>query len=383
MDLSFILLLAFNGLLYLGVRYSKKRKWLNSILTIAFSTLVTLTVIESAYRFFFKKAGPVEIGNFGSSINTPVALTGFTVKNIPDIQTTKKMPDGSIVFDTHYGILPDSGFNTLPINHRRSFRSVDRSNDSTEIVFLGCSFTFGVGINDSTSIPWQVGKHLNTDVQNFGGPGFGVHQAYQIFRTKYSKIPDHKKRIFIYTFIVDHLIRAKGVYSWCLNDPYFSVQGDSLRLEGPAYKHTAGARGHVLLRLFSLNRTLSIVSDLGNNIVQTKGMEGVNETDYKRMELMLAEMGRIAKANGDTFIVLHWDDYKGVRNPKGGYYVDENKMNALFQKVKPNGITTYDVSSFYDFSAEGNTILNDNHPSVKGAGLVAEKIAEKVLSIKN
>ena len=98
---------------------------------------------------------------------------------------------------------------------------------------------------------------------------------------------------------------------------------------------------------------------------------------------VLAEMGRIAKANGDTFIVLHWDDYKGVRNPKGGYYVDENKMNALFQKVKPNGITTYDVSSFYDFSAEGNTIPNDNHPSVKGAGLVAEKIAEKVLSIKN
>lgn len=378
MDLSFILLLVFNVLLYLLVRFSKKRKWLNNILTIAFSTLVTLTVIETAYRFFFKKKGPVETGNYGSSMNTPLELTGFTVKNIPDIQTTKKMPDGSLVFDVHYGILPDSGFNTLPINHRRSYRSSNRANDSAEVVFLGCSFTFGVGINDSATIPWQVGKALDVDVQNLGGSGFGVHQAYQILRTKYATIPDHKKRVFVYTFIPDHLIRAKGVYSWCLNDPYFTVKGDSLHLEGPAYKFTSGARAQVLLRVFSLNRTLSIVSDLGNNIVQAQGAAGVNDEDYKRVELMLAEMGRLAKANGDQFIVLHWDDYKGSQNPKGGYYVEPAKMTSIFEKIKADGVTTYNVSSFYNFAAEGNTIPNDNHPSVKGAGLVAGEIVKRI-----
>ena len=82
MDMKFIWLLVANVLFFLLIRYTRKRKKLNSFLSVLFSILVTLTVIEGAYRLFFKKEGISETGNFGASFNTPVELTGFTIKNI-------------------------------------------------------------------------------------------------------------------------------------------------------------------------------------------------------------------------------------------------------------------------------------------------------------
>ena len=54
------------------------------------------------------------------------------------------------------------------------------SSDSLPRVFLmGCSFTYGMGIDDSISFPYQLQSHFkNLDIQNFGVPGFGTTQSY-------------------------------------------------------------------------------------------------------------------------------------------------------------------------------------------------------------
>ena len=133
MDMKFVWLIVANVLFYLLIRYTRKRKKLNSVLSVLLSILVTLTVIEGAYRLFFKKAGFSETGNFGSSFNEPVDVTGFTIKNIKDLQVIKKDPKGNLIYDAHYSIIPDSGFNTLPINHREAYHISDPSRDSAEI----------------------------------------------------------------------------------------------------------------------------------------------------------------------------------------------------------------------------------------------------------
>lgn len=378
MDMKFVWLLVANVLFFLLIRYTRKRKKLNSILTVLFTTLATLTVIEGAYRLFFKKKGYSETGNFGASFNTPVELTGFTIKNIPDLEVIKKDPKGNLIYDAHYSIIPDSGFNKLPINHRIGYRSTDPLRDSTEIIFLGCSFTFATGITDTASMAYRVGKEYNYHSLNYGGSGFGTHQVYQIFKHKYQQVPDKKKRIFVYTFIPDHLLRAKCIYSWCLNDPYFNVNDDTLLLLGPAYKHTSSARSQVLVRLLSLNRSLSLVSDLGNNIVQASGAADVTDNDYKRIEIMLAEINNIIQQRGDEFIVLHWDDYKGLQNPKGGYYVSVDKINALLSRLAEHGAHTINVSSFFNYTDSTNLIPQDNHPSIKGNAIMAGKVSELI-----
>ena len=376
MDLKFLLLLFLNVFLFFLIRFTKKTKWLSSFITVLFTTLVTLTVIEAAYRIFFKKAGISETGNFGSSFNTPVDLTGFTVKNIPDLQVTKKDAKGNVIYDMHYSIIPDSGFNQLPINHRKAYQLKDPTRDSVEFVFLGCSFTFGTGVADTATMAYRTGAAFNYNSVNLGGSGFGTHKAYQIFKNKFQNIPDRKKRVFVYTFIPDHLLRAKCIYTWCLNDPYFEVQTDSLHLLGPAFKHSAAAKSQVLIRLLSLNRALSLVSDLGNNIAQQKAASSVDDNDYKRVQLMLSEINNAIQARGDQLIILHWDDYKGLVNPKGGFYVDQARMSKLFDGLQ--GATTINVSSFFNYTDAINLIPQDNHPSAKGNALVSEKLVSTI-----
>lgn len=379
--MKFVWLLLANLLFVLILRFTRKRKKLNGFLTVCFMILATLTVIEGAYRLFFKKDGFTETGNFGASFNTPVELTGFTVKNIPDLNVVKKDPKGNLVYDAHYSIIPDTGFNTLPINHRKAFRVSDPQRDSLEIVFLGCSFTFGTGVPDTATMAYQVGQQLNYNTLNYGGSGFGTHQAYQIYTHKYKQEPTKKKRVFVYTFIPDHLLRAKCIYTWCLNDPYFEVKGDSLHLLGPAFKHTSSARSQVMIRALSLNRALSLVSDLGNNIIQHKGASSVTDEDYKRLSLMLNDINRSIRARGDEFIVLHWDDYKGSQNPKGGYYVSVDKINSIMNQLAASGARTVNVSGFFNYTDASNIIAQDNHPSVKGNSLMAAEVVKQVKSI--
>lgn len=374
MDMKFVWLLIANVLLLVLLRLFRNRKKLNTVITVLFTTLVTLTVIEGAYRLFFRKKGATETGNFGSSMNIPESLTGYTIKNIPKLEVTKSDAQGNLIYKAAYSIIPDSGFNTLPLNHRIAYNINDPSRDSLEFVFLGCSFTFGTGVADTATMAYRVGKQLNYNTVNLGGSGFGTHQAYQIFTHKYNQVPDHKKRVFVYTLIPDHLLRAKCIYTWCLNDPYFEVAGDSLKLLGPAYKNTSAARSQVLVRLFSLNRALSLVADLGNNIVQTKGAESVTEKDYQRVGLMLQQMNQTIQARGDVFIVIHWDDYKGSANPKGGYYVDQEKIKSLLTQLP--GARVVNASSFFDSGNPANIIAQDNHPSGQGNALMAGAVIQ-------
>ena len=50
----------------------------------------------------------------------------------------------------------------------------------SKVFIMGCSFTYGMGVPDSTSFPYQLQKHFGVlaDIQNFGVPGFGNVQSY-------------------------------------------------------------------------------------------------------------------------------------------------------------------------------------------------------------
>lgn len=371
MDIKFLLLLAGNGILFLLIRRTKQYKRLNGFLTVTFTVLLTLTLIEAGYRFIFKKKGITETGNYGGSFNTPVDLTGFTVKNIADLHTIKKDAKGNVIYDVHYSVIPDSGVNTLPINHRVAYHLADAKRDSVDVVFLGCSFTFATGISDTATMAYKVGRQLQYNSLNYGSPGYGTHQVYQIFEHKFRNAPDQKRRVFVYTFIPDHLLRAKCIYSWCLNDPFFEVKNDSLVLDGPAYKYSSGARSQVLVRVLSLNRTLSFVADLGNNIVQQRGASSVSSADYRRIAVMLEKINEDIHKRGDEFIILNWDDYKGIQKPGGGYYFSPDSIRAIMGDLSTRGAIVADVSSFFQFNDQ-NLIPADNHPSGRGNAILAD-----------
>ena len=93
---------------------------------------------------------------------------------------------------------------------------------------------------------------------------------------------------------------------------------------------------------------------------------------------MLADINRSVQARGDQFLILHWDDYKGLKTPDGGYYVDGNKINQIVAELGQKGAITASASEFFNFNNIGNTIPQDNHPSVQGNSLMTNYLTEKL-----
>ena len=54
-----------------------------------------------------------------------------------------------------------------------------KKNVQDSIYFFGCSYTYGMGLNDSLTFPFLVSQNLpHSLIKNFGVPGYGTIQAY-------------------------------------------------------------------------------------------------------------------------------------------------------------------------------------------------------------
>jgi hypothetical protein len=61
---------------------------------------------------------------------------------------------------------------------RVSNETVDRGEVKNVVYFFGCSYTYGMGVDDSLTFPYLVSRNLpNSLVKNFGVPGYGTVQT--------------------------------------------------------------------------------------------------------------------------------------------------------------------------------------------------------------
>jgi hypothetical protein len=167
-----------------------------------------------------------------------VSLTGATQHTIPDpylgyrpAAKTKatirtETPEGRKITEATY---TTDGF------HRRI--SIPNSRKATDkaVVFFGCSYTFGSGVNDDETMPSAYSKlHPNVQVYNYGYTGYGPQQTLALLEHKApSKVEIVETNVdAVYTFMDDHVKRAigslgsvasrKGDYPF----PYYDLQID-------------------------------------------------------------------------------------------------------------------------------------------------------------
>lgn len=81
---------------------------------------------------------------------------------------------------------------------------LDSTQDSLAKVFImGCSFTYGMGVDDSLSFPYKVQDHFgNLNVQNFGVPGYGSIQSYLQLKKELEN--DHIPEVVLVNFCDFH-----------------------------------------------------------------------------------------------------------------------------------------------------------------------------------
>ncbi|MES2528065.1 MAG: hypothetical protein V4598_13305 [Bdellovibrionota bacterium] len=90
--------------------------------------------------------------------------------------------------------------------------------DSKEgVLFLGCSFTFGQGVNDEETFPFQFGKRTGLNTYNLGVPGSSPSTILKSLEEEKVNFPDKLKKevtTVVLTIIPDHLQRVVGTSSF-------------------------------------------------------------------------------------------------------------------------------------------------------------------------
>lgn len=101
---------------------------------------------------------------------------------------------------------------------RRITGTESLSRPEMNVIFLGCSFTFGHGVNDTESFPYQFGaKTKNIQVYNFGISGSSPSDELLRIRKNaeyFDGIDTTLPTFIVYTFINDHVLRVLGTSSY-------------------------------------------------------------------------------------------------------------------------------------------------------------------------
>jgi Glycosyl hydrolases family 16 len=122
-----------------------------------------------------------------------------------NVITSKEYFKDSLIYEVKYST-DENGHRITPPIHANA--------DTKSIVFLGCSFVFGKGLNDKESLPYIVQDSLKNKykVYNFAVNGYGPHQLLASIENNMIA-PDlkYEPKIFIFMTLPDHIKRVLPV----------------------------------------------------------------------------------------------------------------------------------------------------------------------------
>ena len=268
--------------------------------------------------------------------------------NKDGVFTSKRTINNEVIYDVSYTI--KDGLRYTPNSNEKSQNCVS---------FFGCSFTFGEGLSDTSTLPFFFNQYAKQQyaVFNYGFHGYGPHQMLADIENRVAKdIQVYKnKKIAIYSFMTNHIARAAGYGSWDQFGPKYEIIDGSLRKAGtfnklPRIIVSKLTLSHIYKRLFcerkpshyDLMRTIEIIK--------------------KSNELLL----------NDSVIlyVFVWDNKESIVKSF------QNDYNYFLNEMRRNNIKTFflhDAIGDYDEKIDTYTLSNDDpHPN----GLANEKIAK-------
>jgi len=209
-DISYSLFcLSFIGL-YVFFAFRKRRALILNISIVLF--------LLGASEKYLQIRKPVSYWPYMKFINSP----GYM--RLSDIFDHTPSPN---FVDTSYATFCDTVLYNVIIRtdkygHRKT-PQIKTNENTKSIVFFGCSFTYGHGINDDQVMANIVQKSVDSlyKVYNFACNGYGPHHMLAAIEKKIvDTIVKFEPKYFIYQGIIDHVRRAVGL-NWEFRDPKY------------------------------------------------------------------------------------------------------------------------------------------------------------------
>jgi len=322
-----------------------------SLVTIVFLLAIIGFLYDIYFRKFLKHAVPFTTGTLFKATHSD-SLLGYRPNSNAYCFGEKRYAD-TLIYKMAYS-LDSSGHRITPdsLTTKEKFG-----------VFLGCSFTFGDGLNDNETIPYLFSKNTKTfKGYNFGYSGYGPNQALiKLQRDSLKKIVTQKKGIGFYIFIHDHINRTIGSMSnFMMNkgqSSCFELEGENLVYKG--------------LFIDAHPKRSWVYAKMGENgFCRYFGIGypfRLRDKDFELTGKVLEEISKEfqKKFNNNKFYVIIYPSIS-----QKDYESDENIINYLKNKK----IKYLDYRKLFNPTVKGYFIPHDHHPTALANDILTKQI---------
>lgn len=264
--------------------------------------------------------------------------------------------NNELIFNVKYKINSDGLRISPPYNNGELLGS---------ILFFGGSFTYGTGLNDTETMPYQTGikTHGKYYIYNFGFRGYGPHHMLAaIEHGMVEKIVKFRPKYAIYQALIGHIGRAAGLAFWDTYGPKYVLNKDGkVVYEGNLNQWlVAGLKESFILKKMMRKKlgSASFSSKYVNLFIE------IIDKSRKRLEI---------RYPGCEFHVI----FRGSEN--------HNTSIEVLQKLKGRGIRVHLISDIFKYStisfrrSELKISEHDPHPSYLANKIIADYIASKII----
>jgi hypothetical protein len=260
--------------------------------------------------------------------------------------------------------------------------------DHVDVLAVGCSFTWGTGVESEDTYPQQLGQILDVPVANFGMGSYGSVQSFQTLLRNL----DLKPKVIVYGFIQDHLRRnlapcAPNYVPYCLPVSYLQRRDDWITLEPPHMEYFSPTDNRAFMTEVSMRDPTGPVAWLLRakwaakmdffkyRHSDTVAVDGSPETAALALRVMIEAMAKEAHDIGARFVVLN------MPYLRRGHV--QSVSPELASAVEGKDLTFVDFSQvaadYYDRDPTGTLILGDDpHPNPVAHRMIAETLAPAI-----
>jgi len=299
---------------------------------------------------------PGEIIPYGRQSRVYHPLYGLGPRPGSRTRSRRFGPEGELAFDVTYSY-DEFGLRSSPPPSPTAPWS---------LLFYGCSFTLGEGVNDTETFAFRTQQLLGGRYRtlNFGFHGYGPQQMLRGLETEVERPPSDgsRPRHLFYLAIPDHVRRAAGIPPWD-NGPRYELTADGRiehrgRFRSRAYYEIIGR----LARSELLGRLLVKVTD-----------RPLENGDFERFVAIVARSRDLfeQRYEGRFHVILWWDE--PVRSRLARRLEQAGIDYILIQDILPT------LDSADSFLGE-YSIPGDWHPNARAHDLIARYLARFVLA---
>lgn len=256
-------------------------------------------------------------------------------------------PNKEILYTTNYLV-------ELPL--RRIDKIAPLKNSKVALVFIGCSNTFGEGVDYEKTLPGIFAKkYPQYDVYNLSGRGssLALHLFHLKQGTHFLNNLTNSSLILIYTYVEDHIFREscsslclKDENSWRLGFPRFDVTGQGLAYAGT---HRDAYFNNPILKYVFLS-----------NLMKERHVPPLySEENFLRHELILNEIYNEVSRRKTILKAYHYF----------GYYNSVENINTVLPYIEKTKYKPI-ILNYYNQALRAGLnpylIKFDSHPSALG-----------------